>query len=124
MSWNLPTPDHKFMARAWEKNPLAKRTVDRLATTDGLQAQVEEWVREYTPERNATHRALQMQDRLRREAQIYALWLEHLDEMERHRLAVAQRNEQAWEVLGKVLAARTAGRKTIKITDLIGEEDD
>ena len=123
-SWYLPHPEHMYMDRAWEKNPLAKHTVDRLATTDGLQAQVEEYVREYTPEENARYRAYQMMDRIRREAQLYALWLQHLDEMERHRQDMIRHNEQAWMVYRNVLAAHGRGRKTARITDLMGDTNE
>ena len=122
--WNLPAPDPEYMTRAWEKNPLAKRTVDRLATTDGLQAQVDEYVSESTPEENARYRAWQMQDRIPREAQLYALWLQHLDEMEQHRQAMIRHNEQAWAVYRNVLAAHGAGRKTARITDLMGDTNE
>ena len=122
--WYLPRPDQEYLDRAWEKNPPAKNTVDDLATTHGLETQVGEWVAEYTPEQNARHRAYQMQDRIRTEATLYALWLQHCDEMEQHRVAIEQRNEQAWRVLHKVLEGQRAGRKTIKIADLMEPTDE
>ena len=123
-NWNLPHPEQMYMDRAWEKNPLAKHTVDRLATTDGLQAQVEEYVREYTPEENARYRAWQMQDRIRREAQLYALWLWHLAEMDEQRRLLRDRNAEAWHVLNEVLHAKAKGRKTVRIDDLLGGTDE
>ena len=122
--WNLPLPDAKYVALAWEKNPLAKRTVDRLATTDGLNQEVDAYLQAYTPEENARYRAYQMQDRLRREAQLYAMWLQHLDEMEQHRQAMIRHNEQAWAVYRNVLNAHGAGRKTARITDLMGDNNE
>ena len=123
-SWYLPHPDQTYMDRAWEKNPLAKRTVDRLATTDGLNQEVDAYLQEYAPETNARYRAYQTMDRIRREAQIYALWLQHLDEMERHRQAMIRHNEQAWLVYRNVLAAHGKGRKTARVTDLMGDTDE
>lgn len=122
--WNLPTPEPEYMTRAWEKNPLAKRTVDRLATTDGLETQLTQWLNEDTPETIARYRAYQMQDRIRREAQLYALSLQHLDEMERHRQDMIRHNEQAWMVYRNVLNAHGAGRKTARITDLMGDPNE
>lgn len=120
-NWYLPRPDQEYMDRAWEKNPLMKTIVDRLATTEGLQTQVEEWVAEYTPEENARYRAWNMQDRIRRGAQLYALWLENLDEMEQYRAQVTETNKAAWAVYRKVLETQRAGRKTVRIDDLMGD---
>ena len=122
--WYLPRPDQKYIDRAWERNPLAKTIVDRIATTEGLETQVEEWVAEYTPEENARYRAYQMQDRIHTEATLYALWLENLGEMERYLLVIAQRNEQACRVLHKVMEAQRAGRKTVRIDDLMETTDE
>lgn len=122
--WCLPRPDQKYMDRAWEKSPLMKTIVDRLATTEGLQAQVEEWVDEYTTEENARYRAYQAQGRIRREAQIYALWLEHMDEMEQYRAQVEETNKAAWTVYRKVLETQRAGRKTVRIDALMEETNE
>lgn len=120
-SWYLPHPEQKHMDQAWEKNPLAKKFVDRLNTTVGVEEQKREFMDDYTPEENARYRAQEWAYRLRLEARIYALWLQHLDEMERHRQAMIRHNEQAWLVYRNVLAAHGRGRKTARITDLMGD---
>ena len=122
--WYLPHPEQMYMDRAWEKNPLAKRTVDRLATTDGLETQVGEWVAEYTPEENARYRVHAWVDRLRWEARVYALWLGHQAEMDEQWRLLRDHNAEAWHVLNEVLRAKAKGRKTVRIDDLLGVTDE
>lgn len=118
--WYLPRPDQKYLDRAWEKNPLMKRERDRAAYTDTQKElfpdQTPEWLHErlcFEYGQNIEHRAT-----------LYALRLEHLDEMERYRVQVMETNKAALDVYRKVLDAQRVGRKTIKITDLMEPTDE
>lgn len=119
-SWYLPHPEPEYMARAWEKNPLAKEIVDRLTTTVGVEKQKREFMADYTPEENARYRAQEWAYRLRLEARIYALWLGHQDELDEQKRLLRDHNAEAWHVLNEVLHAKARGRKTVRIDDLLG----
>ena len=123
-SWYLPHPEQKHMDQAWEKNPLAKEIVDRLTTTVGVEKQKGEFMAEYTPEQNARYRVHAWVDRLRLEAKIYALWLEHQDELDEQKELMRDHNAEAWHVLNGVLHAKSKGRKTVRIDDLLGVTDE
>lgn len=113
--WYLPRPDQKYMDRAWEKNPLMKKERDRAAYTDTQKELFTERSTEWLHGRLCFEYGQNIELR----ATIYALWLEHRDEMERYRAQVYKQNEKAWNVLQKVADAQRAGRKTVRIDDLM-----
>lgn len=118
--WYLPRPDQKYMDRAWEKNPLMKRERDRAAYTDTQKELFTERSAEWLHGRLCFEYGQNIEHR----ATLYALWLEHRDEMEQYRVQVTKANKAAWTVCRKVLEAQRAGRKTVRIDDLMEATDD